>query len=181
VSGELYPLDPDGRHVWRPIATIADIRIEFSEPRLSWTGAGYIDMNYGTVPLEQDFQFWNWSRGRSSRGAYIFYDTVLKSGLTRHISLAFDASGRATPVAPLPAVDLPSASIWRMPRAARSEASAPPRVLETLEDTPFYSRSLIEQRCAGERIRAIHESVSLERFGKPFVKAMLPFRMPRRP
>lgn len=181
VSSELYPLDPAGRHVWRPIATMADIRIDFSVPDLSWTGAGYIDMNYGAAPLEQDFQSWNWSRGRSARGANIFYDTVLKSGVTRQVSLAFDSSGRATPLAPPPVGALPRAAIWRMPRAARSDPTVPPRVIETLEDTPFYSRSLIEQCCGGEPMRAIHESVSLERFGKPIVKAMLPFRMPRRP
>lgn len=181
VCSQLYPLDPDGRHVWRPIATMADIRVEFSEPRLSWTGAGYIDMNYGAVPLEQDFRSWNWSRGRSGRGANIFYDTVLKNGVTRQVSLAFDGSGRASSIAPPPVGELPRASIWRMPRAARSDAHIPPRVIETLEDTPFYARSLIEQCCEGERMRAIHESVSLQRFDTPIVKAMLPFRMPRRP
>jgi len=31
----------------------------------------------------------------------------------------------------------------------------------------------------GERVEAVHESLSLERFRLPVVQAMLPFRMPR--
>ena len=54
-----------------------------------------------------------------------------------------------------------------------------PRVRETLEDTPFYSRSMIEGRYEGEWATIIHESLSLDRLRSSLVRAMLPFRMPR--
>jgi carotenoid 1,2-hydratase len=49
-----------------------------------------------------------------------------------------------------------------------------------LEDTPFYSRSLIKAEMFGCSVTAIHESLVLDRFTAPWVQAMLPFRMPRR-
>ena len=58
-------------------------------------------------------------------------------------------------------------------------AHAPPR-LRSLEDGPFYARSLIESTLLGERVHGVHESLSLDRFAAPWVQALLPFRMPRR-
>jgi carotenoid 1,2-hydratase len=52
-------------------------------------------------------------------------------------------------------------------------------VRTTLEDTPFYARSVLETEVFGKRATAMHESLSLTRFSKPWVQAMLPFRMPR--
>ena len=59
-----------------------------------------------------------------------------------------------------------------MPRSAPDGA----KLRETLEDTPFYSRSRIEVPGG----LAVHESLDLDRFSSPVVRAMLPFRMPRR-
>jgi carotenoid 1,2-hydratase len=52
-------------------------------------------------------------------------------------------------------------------------------VRQTLEDGPFYARSILSTRVFGEDVPAMHESLSLDRFRKPWVQAMLPFRMPR--
>jgi carotenoid 1,2-hydratase len=52
-------------------------------------------------------------------------------------------------------------------------------VISTLEDAPFYARSLIGHRVDGEDAISMHESLDLDRFANPVVKAMLPFRMPR--
>jgi carotenoid 1,2-hydratase len=54
-----------------------------------------------------------------------------------------------------------------------------PTVIETLEDTPFYARSVIAGDLMGERVTAVHESLWMDRFTSPVVQAMLPFRMPR--
>lgn len=62
----------------------------------------------------------------------------------------------------------------------RSDAGHPARVLRTLEDGPFYARSLVGATWLGEPVQALHESLSLRRFSAPWVQAMLPFRMPRR-
>ena len=89
------------------------------------------------------------------------------------------ASPVAEPVAAPPLVPLP-ASAWRIERATRSDAGQPPRIVRSLEDGPFYARSLVECSLAGEPALAMHESLDLSRFASPWVQAMLPFRMPRR-
>jgi carotenoid 1,2-hydratase len=52
-------------------------------------------------------------------------------------------------------------------------------VISTLEDTPFYARSVVRTRLLGEPVTAMHESLSLDRFSALWVQAMLPFRIPR--
>ena len=51
--------------------------------------------------------------------------------------------------------------------------------MKTLEDTPFYARSLLDTHLLGQAAVAVHESLSLARFRSGWVQAMLPFRMPR--
>ena len=58
-------------------------------------------------------------------------------------------------------------------------ASCRPSV-ERPEDSPFYTRSMVETSLQGERIAMMHESYSGSRFSSPVVKLMLPVRMPRR-
>jgi carotenoid 1,2-hydratase len=45
--------------------------------------------------------------------------------------------------------------------------------------TPFCARSVLDTKICGERLKALHESVSLERFRKQWVRTLLPFRMRR--
>jgi carotenoid 1,2-hydratase len=54
------------------------------------------------------------------------------------------------------------------------------RVLRTLEDTPFYARSILDARLMGERVAAVHETLDLRRLDTALVRWMLSFRMPRR-
>jgi len=79
---------------------------------------------------------------------------------------------------PPPRVPL-SGTGWRIARATRCEAGGTARAVETLEDTPFYARSLVATRLLGEDVVAMHESLSLRRFDTRWVQALLPFRMPR--
>jgi carotenoid 1,2-hydratase len=53
-------------------------------------------------------------------------------------------------------------------------------VRQTLEDAPFYSRSLLQTQLLGSPATAIHESLDLDRFASRWVQCLLPFRMPRR-
>ncbi len=49
-------------------------------------------------------------------------------------------------------------------RAAPAQrAGAPPRVRQTLEDTPFYVRSLIDAQLLGETVTSVHETLDLPR------------------
>jgi carotenoid 1,2-hydratase len=79
---------------------------------------------------------------------------------------------------PPPRVRLPT-TLWRVARETRADAGHMPILRETLEDAPFYARSVLETRLCAEGATAVHESLSLDRFRAPWVQAMLPFRMPR--
>jgi carotenoid 1,2-hydratase len=105
----------------------------------------------------------------------VLYDAWHRGGTNRSLALRFDRRGGCESFAPPPRVSLPR-TLWRLPRATRGEA----RVTRTLEDTPFYARSLLRQRLFDEELVSVHESLSLDRFRMPVVQAMLPFRMPRR-
>ena len=70
-------------------------------------------------------------------------------------------------------------TLWRVARGGRTDEGTPLRVLQTLTDAPFYARSLVDAQWLGERVTAMHESLSLARFDSAWVQAMLPFRMPR--
>ena len=73
---------------------------------------------------------------------------------------------------------LETTRIWRIPRRTRC-APGLARIWDTLEDTPFYARSVIDTSMLGEPVRAMHESLYLDRFDTRWVQALLPFRMPR--
>jgi len=60
------------------------------------------------------------------------------------------------------------------------DAAVPPRLLQSLEDTPFYERSLLAAGLLGESVTAVHETLHVPRLVSVPVQAMLPFRMPRR-
>ncbi len=173
IQPETFTLDAAGRHRWRPIAPRARIDVAFDKPGLAWSGTAYFDCNDGDRPLAEDFSSWHWSRG----GDRILYDVTRQDGSRHGLALAIGADGRATHVPAPPEIVLPRTG-WRLARQTRSEAGA--RVLKTLEDAPFYARSLVETQLGGAALHCVHESLSLERFKMPVVQMMLPFRMPRR-
>jgi carotenoid 1,2-hydratase len=182
-------LDASGRHRWRPLAPIARVEVQLDKPCLRWSGHGYLDSNAGDEPLEDGFDGWHWSRARvAARGprhgsdadTVVFYETTRRDGSENAFAIRFDATGHDHAVALPPTVSLPGTG-WRIARSTRGESSSPAaaRVLRTLEDTPFYARSLLATQWQGESATAMHESLSLTRFRAPWVRALLPFRMPR--
>jgi carotenoid 1,2-hydratase len=178
VGQQSYSIDTAGRHVWRPLMPAARIEVDFSDPKLSWSGHGYFDHNRGTAPLESDFARWTWTRLPLRNGDAIFYDTTLRGGENVTLALRYDRHGAVSAVEPPPQHVLPRTG-WRIDRSVRSEVTNGISV-RTLEDTPFYARSSVSTTIAGEHTTGMHESLSLERFASPWVQAMLPFRMPRR-
>lgn len=178
ITAGPFHLDPGGRHRWWPMAPASRVEVALSEPGLSWQGSGYFDTNDGDEPLEDAFTRWTWCRAELPDGAAILYDVSHRVGGGRNLSLGFAFDGTRRDIRPpLPAA-LPSTGFWRMPRETRSDDGRA-RVITTFEDTPFYSRSLLASTLAGEPVRAVHESLSLDRFRNPLVRLMLPFRMPR--
>lgn len=178
VTDRVYDIDAAGRHRWWPIAP--DSRIEVAADGLRWAGHGYMDCNWGIRGLEEDFHRWDWSRGTLGDGsAVILYDTRRRDGSRGQIALRFDARGRASPFDAPPPVPVKRGA-WGVDRAIACDPGHGPVVEKTLEDGPFYTRSIIATRLAGQDARMMHESFSGDRFGSRLVKLMLPFRMPRR-
>lgn len=174
-----FALDPEARHHWRPIAPRARVEVDMRDPGLSWRGHGYFDSNFGSEPLEAGFIDWQWSRAHLGRDVAVLYEGVRADRTEFAAALRFlpDGSVREDEL-PRPA-RLPR-TLWQMGRSTRADHGLA-RVLRTWEDSPFYARSALATELFGERVQAVHESLSLTRFVSPVVQWMLPFRMPRRP
>lgn len=173
------PLDDQVRHRWVPIAPCAQVEVDMRSPSLRWSGPAYFDSNAGDEPPELAFHGWDWSRAPHRGGTTVLYQVAPRRGPGANLALHFAATGEVTPIAAPPSSPLPRTPIWRIPRATRSDPARPAGVIKTLEDTPFYARSLVRARLEGEDILAVHESLSLDRFRQSWVRMLLPFRMPR--
>ena len=173
-----FNLDHDGRHRWRPLAPRAHIEVELDQPRLSWQGHAYIDTNAGDEPLEEGFRAWQWSRAAADDGAIVIYDVQPRQG-DDHV-LAYELRQNCTPLSlSLPAtVDLPK-TLWRMQRRTFADTPSSAKVVKTLEDTPFYSRSVLTTTINQQQLTTVHESLSMDRFTRGTTQWMLPWRMPR--
>lgn len=175
-----YQIDHRGGHWWRPIAPSCQVDVDLKSPNLKWSGHGYLDANRGDEPLEDGFEYWDWRRSPTpDGGAAIAYNVTTADGRKRDLALRIEADGIATHQEIEPVVNVHPTLLWRMPR--RTTAAARPRVLATLEDTPFYSRSILELPVDGAPTRAVHETLSAPRLRAGWVTHLLPYRMPRRP
>ena len=177
ITQQAFTLNEDGNHRWWPIAPCSRVEVELEKPALRWSGEGYFDMNAGDVPIEQGFTVWEWSRAALRNGTAILYEAERRDGSRLDLALQFDKSG-AMQMFEFPTLHPLPRTPWRVSRSARSQTEA--AVVRTLEDSPFYARSMIATTLLGEQTTLMHESLSLERFQMPVVQAMLPFRMPRR-
>lgn len=180
ISGFRPTLDPAGRHRWWPIAPLSQVEVSFDKPDLAWSGAGYFDSNRGDEPLEAAFRDWDWCRGNVGDGAAILYNVNHRDGGSQSIAVRIRADGTATRFEPPPRASLPPCRWWRIGRETRCEDGGTASVRETLVDAPFYARSVVDTRLLGQRVTAMHESLSMDRFTAPWVQMLLPFRMPRR-
>jgi carotenoid 1,2-hydratase len=176
LSDAGFSLDIHGRHIWAPLAPTARVEATFDAPALRWSGHGYFDMNYGAEPLEAAFRRWDWCRAPDGDGTVVFYDAERRDGGETNLALRIDAHGRCHRIAAPAREDL-ARTAWRVQRKARSEQTMPG--VRTLEDTPFYARSLVPIMVGERELTAMHESLDLDRFRLPIVQMMLPFRMPR--
>ncbi|RYF38363.1 MAG: carotenoid 1,2-hydratase, partial [Comamonadaceae bacterium] len=172
LTNQSHALDAAGRHQWIPIAPCARVEVALEQPAVRWSGAAYMDCNRGERPLEQDFSRWTWSRASLAQGhTAVLYDVARSDRSNLSLAWCFDPAGGAAAFEPPPLAALP-ASGWRVPRVTR--ADMPPRVIQTLEDAPFYARSLISTHVLGEPATAVHESLCLRRWAWPAVQLMLP-------
>jgi carotenoid 1,2-hydratase len=95
------------------------------------------------------------------------------------VAQRFSPNGDHEPFTPGQRFALP-ASGWRIPRGMCNEINEAPQIISTLEDTPFYARSLLRTTLMGEPVTAMHESLDIPRLVSLPVRLMLPWRMPRR-
>jgi carotenoid 1,2-hydratase len=172
-------LDAGQLHSWQPLAPVARVDVRMQHPGLTWNGSAYLDSNFGSRPLEQDFRGWTWARATRDGTTTVTYDVSPLAGPERSIALQFEASGKSRSFEPPPRASLPRTG-WGIERSTRCDPGSAPAVIETLEDGPFYARSLIDTRHAGQPLREVHESLSLQRFASRWVQVLLPVRMPRR-
>lgn len=177
LTDRTVALDAAGRHLWSPLAPCARVEVEMERPGLRWSGPAYFDANAGAAPLEDDFAHWDWCRAPLGHGTAVLYNVTRRGGDESAVALHADPSGAVRDIPAPPKLRLPRTR-WGVERPTRAESAS---VVRTLEDAPFYARSVLRVGLLGERATAVHESLSLDRFRAPWVQAMLPFRMPRRP
>ena len=169
-------LEDRGGQTWWPFAPSARIDVALTSPSLRWQGKGYFDTNFGQVPLQNSFSEWHWSRQHIGKSTRIAYHTTHKQTAGPSLSLIIHKDGRIEHAEPLEHHELPR-GLWQMRRPIAS--AEPPTLVETLEDTPFYTRSIVAvPECA--KVLTMHESLSLDRFVQPWVQTLLPFRTRRR-
>jgi carotenoid 1,2-hydratase len=173
-------LDDGGRHRWGPIAPCARVEVDLDAPAARWQGHAYLDSNEGDEPIAAAFEEWDWSRAVLADGrTAVIYDVRQKAAEDRLLALGFSPDGRVEPFEAPPRQPLPR-SLWRIGRTMRSDPGVPVEVVDTLEDTPFYVRSVLHSGLLGERVTSMHETLYVPRLESPMVQLMLPFRMPRR-
>jgi carotenoid 1,2-hydratase len=178
ISTRSFRLDAEGRHTWHPIAARSRIEVELESPALKWSGPAYFDSNWGSAPLEQDFVEWDWCRAPMERETAILYNADRRDGSHQALALRVRDDGAVEDIESPPPAKLPR-TLWWVRRPTRSEDGRA-SVVKTLEDTPFYSRSVIRTRLLGQEATAVHESLMLDRFANPAVQVMLPVKVPRK-
>ena len=177
-AGDAVILDVAGRHRWLPIAPTGRAEIELTHPAVRFRGAAYLDANTGDEGLEEAFTGWTWSRASTRGRAAVTYDVERRDGSRLLVTRSFAPGGERLHDFPVVAVEA-APTRWRMRRVVHGEPGARPRIVRTLEDTPFYARSLVETSYFGERAVGTHEALSLDRFRSRVVQLMLPYRMRR--
>ncbi len=173
-------LDDQQHHHWGPIAPSARVEVNLSSPALSWKGHAYLDSNEGRSPIIDGFTEWDWSRaGLKDQSVAVLYDIRQRNSAERLLALRFRPDGSVEEFVAPPRQSLPPA-LWRVGRSIRNDIGASATVLQTLEDTPFYVRSVLQSSLLGEQVISMHETLNIPRLDSPSTRLMLPWKMPRR-
>ncbi len=176
LFGVEYPLAPG--HCWRPVAPVADVEVTLAHPRVSFRGTGYHDFNVGARGLEDDLRAWSWQRASGPDGTRVVYDVDPRMGEGQRVRRLFRPDGSSAELPPAQAHALPRTR-WGLRRDATAQGDAGVRIARSLEDGPFYARTWLETRWDGAWLPTVHETVELDRFCRPWVRFLTPFRMRR--
>jgi len=179
VGGDGFALDDAGRHRWTPLRLNARATVRLEHPhRTAWTGRAYVDTNDGDEPLERGFRSWDWSRTSGSDLTHVVYDVTRADGSTSRVRRTFRQDGTHVPLLGVEAFEV-GKTRWGVGRRVPSDVGTKPTVSRSLEDTPFYARTLSTARVGGQQVHLVHETVDLQRFERPWVQFLIPFRMRR--
>jgi carotenoid 1,2-hydratase len=179
LSRFVAALDDAGRHRWGPIGPCSRVEVELDRPSARWQGHAYLDSNEGDEPIARPFVEWDWSRAVLADGSTaVIYDVRQRQGGDRVIAERFLPDGTPVAFAPPPRQPLPR-TLWRIGRTMRTDPGVAARIEQTLEDTPFYTRSVLRSGLLGEHVTSVHETLLVPRLASPVVQMMLPWRMPR--
>lgn len=171
-------LTPDGAHLWRPFAPIADIEVDLTQGH-RWRGHGYFDANFGSRALETDFSFWTWGLYPLKHRTLCFYDADLRDGGHFDLAVEITPDGQVRETTAPPRTRF-RRNPWAVRRETRADPGTMPRPRLSLLEAPFYSRALVETQIEGERTVGMHEALDLGRFRSALIKPMLAVRVPRR-
>jgi carotenoid 1,2-hydratase len=178
LRGDDLPIaiDDRGEHRWWPVLPQGALEVDVPELGLRWRGKGYHDANAGEAPLTTAFRRWSWGRFHQGDQTLLVYNTEPLRGPSRSVALCFDR-GRREALPPFDARTV-GRGAWGLPVLAPSDRGArDPRILHTLEDSPFYGRHVVEATLRDERVQGVTEVLSAERFARGWVRFLLPFRM----
>jgi carotenoid 1,2-hydratase len=172
-------LDAHNLHTWMGVSPSARVEVTLDHPQLSFTGQAYHDSNWGEAPLEDAFSFWTWSRASLSEGTLVVYDVTDKHTSERvERALLFHERGGVTELNSLQKATLKRGG-WGVRRETRADHTNAARLCHALVDAPFYTRDVIEVEFLGQTCLAVHEALDLERFTRPWVRFLIPFRVRR--
>jgi len=171
-------LDQQKKHRWGPIAPTSRIEVALQEPNISWQGHAYLDSNEGDEPINRPFKDWDWARALlKDQSTAVVYDVREKNGHENLLALKFKSDGQVEDFEIGSRQALPL-TLWKIQRHLRSDKNNL-SVIQDLEDTPFYSRSILKGHWLGEDLVCMHETLNVPRFSSMVVQMMLPWRMPR--
>jgi carotenoid 1,2-hydratase len=158
------------------------VEVALENPSVKWAGHAYLDSNEGDEPInavDAPFIEWDWSRASLRDGSTaVIYDVRQKRGADRVIAARFARNGAVEHFEAPPRQKLPP-SAWRINRTMRSDHTVPVSVTQSLEDTPFYARSVLTSGLLGETVTSMHETLNIPRLASTAVQLMLPWRMRR--
>ncbi|MEM0988937.1 MAG: carotenoid 1,2-hydratase [Pseudomonadota bacterium] len=174
------PLTPQGSHVWRPFAPTAKIEVDLNRG-WQWNGHGYLDANFGTRALEDDFSYWTWGRFPVHGGTSAFYDAARRDGTDLSVTVRFGDDGSAEIVQDAPPKTRFARNYWLVRRETRADPGYRPREVVPMLHAPFYARAAVKTQIDGVETVGVHEALDLNRFASPFLKPMLAVRVPRVP
>jgi carotenoid 1,2-hydratase len=114
------------------------------------------------------------SGGRTS----VIYDVREKNAQENVLALTFNPNGTIDHFEPPPRQALPK-TIWGIQGHMRNQSPEGLEVVQVLENTPFYTRSVLNSELLGEKVLSFHETLSVPKLTLTSTQFMLPWRMPR--